>query len=186
MAPQRPASDNDRMDDESATTATFVETKRTLDGRVQRFETRLLARGPGWVAVHFDFTGTTHAHAGGFAIPAGSYTTGFFWRDRTYNLYHISHADGTPIADRFDIVEGVHIHADGLEYNDLLLDLWVSPLGETHFEDEDEVREYEERGLLSDRQVATIARTGRYLNRNHRRVIAAALAVLRRSAPSDG
>ncbi|HEY7294694.1 MAG TPA: DUF402 domain-containing protein [Dehalococcoidia bacterium] len=156
----------------------FIETKRTLDGREQRFETRLIAVTPRWAAVRFDFTGTTYARAGGFAIPAGSYTTGFFWRDRTYNLYHITGADGSPIADRFDVVEGVQIRRNGLIFTDLLLDLWVSPLGETRFEDEDEVRDYRERGLLTDRQFATIERTARYLNRNHARVIAAALAAL--------
>jgi predicted RNA-binding protein associated with RNAse of E/G family len=78
------------------------------------------------------------------------------------------------------VVEGVRIRRDGVEFTDLLLDLWVSPLGETHFEDEDEVREYHERGLLTDRQLTTIERTGRYLARNHRRVIEAALVELRR------
>lgn len=160
--------------------AVFSETKRTLDGRVQRFETRLLAATPRMAAVRFDFTGTTYAHAGGFSIPPGSYTTGFFWRGRSYNLYHITHADGTPIADRFDVVEGVRIRRDGLEYTDLLLDLWVSPLGEARFEDEDEVEEYRERGLLADRQFHSIERTARYLNRNHRRIVAAALVELER------
>ncbi len=140
----------------------------------------LLARTPRLAVVRFDFTGQTYAHAGGFEIPPGSYTTGFFWRGRTYNLYHITHADGSPIADRFDVVEDVRIRRDGLTYTDLLLDLWVSPLGEARFEDEDEVRAYEQRGLLSERQILTIRRTGSYLARNHRRVIAAALGELAR------
>jgi predicted RNA-binding protein associated with RNAse of E/G family len=135
---------------------------------------------PRMAAVRFDFTGQTYARAGGFSIPPGSYTTGFFWRDRTYNLYHMTHADGTVIADRFDVVEGVRIRRDGLVFTDLLLDLWVSPLGETHFEDEDEVREYRERGLLTERQMAVIRRTERYLVRNYHRVVAAALASLQR------
>ncbi len=156
----------------------FIETKRTLDGREQRFETRAIAVTSRWAAVRFDFAGTTYARAGGFEIPPGSYTLGFFWRDRTYNLYHISRADGAPIADRFDVVEGVRIRRDGLVYTDLLLDLWVSPLGEVRFEDEDEVRDFRERGLLTDRQFATIERTARYLNRNHARVIAAALTLV--------
>src|SRR5579871_4558633 len=92
----------------------FIETKRTLDGREQRFETRAIAVTSRWAAVRFDFAGTTYARAGGFEIPPGSYTLGFFWRDRTYNLYHISRADGAPIADRFDVVEGVRIRRDGL------------------------------------------------------------------------
>jgi predicted RNA-binding protein associated with RNAse of E/G family len=158
----------------------FSEIKRKLDGSEQRFETALVTRTARMAVVRFEFTGQTYAHAGGFQIPPGSYTTGFFWRDRTYNLYHITHADGSPIADRFDVVEGVRIRRDGLTYTDLLLDLWVSPLGEARFEDEDEVREYEERGLLSERQLRTIRRSGSYLARNHARVIAAALDELAR------
>lgn len=164
----------------------FIETKHTLDGRVQRFTTRLLVRQRGWAVVRFDFTGATYMHAGGFSIPTGSYTTGFFWRDRTYNLYHITRADGTPIADRFDVVDAVHIGRDGLSFTDLMLDLWVSPLGEARFEDEDEVRAFHERGLLSDRQLLTVERTGRYLARNHQRVIGAALAALRLATGTAG
>ncbi len=158
----------------------FVETKRTLDGRVQTFQTRLLVATRRMAAVRFDFTGTTYATAGGFPITPGSFTTGFFWRDRTYALYHITDAGDTPIADRFDVVEGVRIRSDGLEYTDLLLDLWVSPLGRAHFEDEEEVEEYRQRGLVTDRQLLTIQRTARYLKRDHRRIVSAALAELKR------
>lgn len=163
----------------------FVETKRTLDGREQRFETQLLIATARFAAVRFDFTGDRYAHAGGFSIAAGSFSTGFFWRDRPYNLYHITGADGSVIADRFDVVAGVRVRPNGVEFTDLLLDLWVSPLGETRFEDEDEVREYRERGLLTVRQFATIERTARYLSRNHARVIHAAVAELER-LPAGG
>jgi len=122
------------MKPEATCMSGFVETKRTLDGRVQTFQTRLLVATQRMAAVRFDFAGSTYAHAGGFSIPSGSFTTGFFWRDRTYNLYHITDAGGSPIADRFDVVEGARIRSDGLEYTDLLLDLWVSPLGEAHFD----------------------------------------------------
>src|SRR5690348_6252356 len=96
----------------------FTEIKRTLDGREQSFETALIAATPRLAIVRFEFTGSTYANAGGFSIPAGSYTTGFFWRDRTYNLYHICQAGGSPIADRFDVVEGVRIRRDGVQFTD--------------------------------------------------------------------
>jgi hypothetical protein len=158
--------------------AVFVEIKRKLDGREQRFEVLPIVRTPRVAIVRFDFSGTAYAHAGGFTIPPGSFTTGFFWRDRTYNLYHITHADSRPIADRFDVVESVRIRRDGLTYTDLLLDLWVSPLGEARFEDEEEVQEYVERQLLTERQRLVIARTASYLARNHKRIVTAALAEL--------
>ena len=156
----------------------FTETKHRLDGRTESFEVTLLAAAPTMVTVRYDFSGERYARAGGFTIPPGSYTTGFFWRERSYNLYHITHADGTPIADRFDVVESVRIRRDRVEFTDLLLDLWVSALGEAHFEDEDEVREYHERGLIGDERLRRIERTGSYLARNHRRIVVAALAEL--------
>jgi predicted RNA-binding protein associated with RNAse of E/G family len=166
---------------EGAGTLPYTETKRRLNGTEQAFETALIVATRGMAAVRFDFTDDTYSHAGGFEIPPGSYTTGFFWRDRTYNLYHITRADGSPIADRFDVVEAVRLRRDGLAFTDLLLDFWVSALGEAHFEDEDEVEAYRERGLLTERQFLTIERTGRYLARNHQRLIAAALVELARA-----
>ena len=87
----------------------YIETKRTLDGRVQRFSTQLLLRTPRFVAVRYALGGATAFTLGGFVIPPGSVSTGFFWRGRAYNLYHFTRADGTPIADRFDVVERVRI-----------------------------------------------------------------------------
>lgn len=156
----------------------YTETKRTLDGREQRFATRLLLRTPNVVAVRYDFTVTTPITVSGFVIPPASHSTGFFWRGRAYDLYHIARADGTPIADRFDVVEQVRIGAAGVAFTDLLLDLWVSPLGEARFEDEDEVEEAHERGLIDEQQRALIRRTAQHLARQHKRVIAGALALL--------
>ena len=158
--------------------AQYIETKRTLDGREQRFATRLLLRRPSVVAVSYAFGGATPVTVSGFVLPPGSHSTGFFWRDRAYDLYHFSRADGTPIADRFDVVDRVRIGAAGVSFRDLLLDLWVSPLGEARFEDEDEVEEAHERGLIDDEQRALIRRTAQYLARHHKRIVAEALALL--------
>jgi hypothetical protein len=158
--------------------ADYIETKRTLDGRVQRFRTQLLLRTPRFVAVRYALSSGPPFTLGGFVIPPGSYSTGFFWRDRAYNLYHFTRADGTPVADRFDVVERVRIGRDGVEFTDLLLDLLVSPLGEARFEDEDEVEQAHEQGLIDAVQRALIDRTARHLARHHKRIIAEALARL--------
>jgi predicted RNA-binding protein associated with RNAse of E/G family len=161
----------------------YIETKRTLDGREQHFATHLLLRTPNVAVVRYSFTGTTPVTVSGFVMPPGSQSTGFFWRSRSYDLYHIARADGSPIADRFDVVEQVRIGAAGVVFTDLLLDLWVSPLGEARFEDEDEVEQAHERGLIDDQQRALISRTAQHLARQHKRVIAGALALLDKPRP---
>lgn len=162
---------------------TYIETKRTLDGRLQHFSTRLLLRTPGFVAVRYDFTGTTPVTVSGFVIPPGCYSLGFFWRARTYDLYHIARADGSPVADRFDVIERVRIRRDGVEFTDLLLDLWVGPDGTARFEDEEEVAEARARGLIDDTRYAIIERTARHLRRHHARIIAEALARVGHATP---
>lgn len=156
----------------------YLESKHTLDGRVQRFATRLLLRTPRFVALRYALPNVTTISIGGLAIPPGSESTGFFWRGRAYNLYHITGPGGATVLDRFDVVERVRLGKGGVEFTDLLLDLLVSPLGEARFEDEDEVEAAHEQGLIDDRQRALIERTARHLARHHTRIIAAALAEL--------
>jgi predicted RNA-binding protein associated with RNAse of E/G family len=76
------------------------------------------------------------------------------------------------VAHRFDVVDRVLIAPDRVEYRDLLLDLWVSPSGDVHVEDEDEVEQAERDGLLTPAMVARIERTRALLLRDHRRVVA--------------
>lgn len=112
--------------------------------------------------------------AGEFVFPAGSVTIGFFWAGRHYNLYRITGPDGAVIVYRFDVVDAVRITATHVSYTDLLLDLWVTPDGRLHVEDEEEVRAAEAAGLLSARRRQIIARTRAWLTRAHPRIIAEA------------
>jgi hypothetical protein len=151
-------------------TGQIVETKRTLDGRVQSFVCAGLLMSPRLAIVRFDHGG--ERRAGGFHFPAGSYTLGFFWRGRAYNCYGIAGPDGAVIAHRFDVVDRVRISSDRVTYRDLLLDLWVSPSGDVQIEDEDEVHQAERDGLLTPAMLARIDRTRALLVRDHRRIVA--------------
>ena len=142
-----------------------TEVKRHLDGRVERFDCRLIARWPHLAVLRFDHR--AELRAGGFLFPAGSRSYGFFWRRRPYQLYRMVGPDGRLIAHRFDVVEGVRLDEDEVSYTDLLLDLWVDPQGGPRAEDEDEVAEYARRGLLSPAQRAHIERTRGLLLRRH-------------------
>lgn len=149
-----------------------TEVKRFLDGHTESFQCEALAVGAGAAVVRFRHRqGRT---AGGFHLPAGSVTYGFFWRGRHYTLYRFVGPDGRLIAHRFDVVDEVRISRRRIEYLDLLLDLWVDPEGHARLEDEDDVTEYAARGLLSPERLALIERTRRHLLARCRRIIEAA------------
>lgn len=154
----------------------ITETKRHLDGSAHRFACELVLRRPDIVAVRFEhWEGRS---AGGFDIPRGSRTDGFFWRRRHYSLYRMTGPDGRAIADRFDIVEDVSFEEREVSYLDLLVDIWVAPDGAVLVEDEDEVVDHVRRGLLSNAQRERIERTTALLVRDHRRIIREAARLL--------
>ncbi len=142
-----------------------TEIKRHLDGRVERFDCRLVVRRPHVAVLRFDHSG--ERRAGGLTLPAGSRTYGFFWRRRPYVLYRIVGPDGALIAHRFDVVEDVRLHEREVSYTDLVLDIWVGQRGGTLVEDEDELAGYARRGLLSTAQRARIGRTRVLLLHRH-------------------
>jgi predicted RNA-binding protein associated with RNAse of E/G family len=157
-------------------TSIITETKRHLDGRVERFRCRLALRRPHLAVLRFD-----HARArrsGPLLIPRGSRTYGFFWPRRPYSLYRIADPRGRLIAHRFDVVEEVRLSETEDSYLDLLLDIWVAPDGTVQVEDEDEVVEHARRGLLSKAQRARIERARALLWRRHRAIAAEAARLL--------
>jgi predicted RNA-binding protein associated with RNAse of E/G family len=101
-------------------------------------------------------------------IPAGTATLGFFWRDRTYNLYRFVAPD---LGYRFDVVTEVRIEPDRIEYLDLLLDVRVLPDGSVRVEDEDEVVEAARSGLLDPPRLAIVERTREHLWREHAAIL---------------
>ncbi|MEX0785187.1 MAG: DUF402 domain-containing protein [Dehalococcoidia bacterium] len=160
----------------------IVEVKRHPDGGEDRFACELVVRLPRVAVVRFvHWRGRSH---GGFSIPRGSVTHGFFWPRRRYSLYRMAAPDGVPIADRYDIVEDARVSEREVSYLDLLLDIWIAPDGRVIVEDEDEVRDFAQRGLLSREQLATIDRARDLVLRRHRAIAREAdelLAAARRS-----
>jgi hypothetical protein len=164
-------------------TGQIVETKRTLDGRVQSFRCAGLLVSPRLAVVRFDHGG--ERRAGGFFFPTESFTLGVFWRWRPYNCYRIAGPDGTVIAHRFDVVDRVQIGPNRVDYRDLLLDLWVSPSGDVHVEDEDDVEQAEHDGLLTAAMRSRIERTRALLLRDHRRIVGEVARIAGLLVPGD-
>jgi len=155
-----------------------IEVKRHLDGRVERFACRLVARERHVAILRFDHRG--RRMAGGFELPAGGRTYGFFWPRRAYVLYRIVGPDGALIVHRFDVVESVRLGEREVSYLDLLLDVLVDPAGRVRVEDEDHVADCSRRGLLSKPQQARIGRAKMLLLRRHNAIEREAARLLAR------
>jgi hypothetical protein len=153
-----------------------VETKRTLDGRVQSFACTGLLVSPRLAVIRFDHTAARSV--AGFVFPEGSHTIGYFWRARPYNCYRIAAPSGAVIAYRFDVVDRVRIRDHAVGFRDLLLDIWIDPSGHARVEDEDELMAATAADLLRVRDLARIERARRLILRDHPRIIAECEAVL--------
>jgi hypothetical protein len=154
----------------------FREVKRSITGEDRVFDCTAISVTPRLAIVRFDFTAPLTL--GGRTYAAGGWTEGFFWRSRSYNLYHIRSSDGGLIADRFDVIDRVCIHPEGVRYHDLLLDIWLYPDGRVIVEDEDELEEAFARGQVSPARRALVERTRRLLVSRGRRIVDGALASL--------
>jgi uncharacterized protein len=68
----------------------------------------------------------------------GDRFTEYYWAKRWFNIFDIASSDGTRKGWYCNIAEPAHIYGDHIEQIDLLLDVWVTPEGETLMLDEDE------------------------------------------------
>ena len=68
----------------------------------------------------------------------GDHFTEWFYTDRWHNIFEIRTADGQLKGWYCNIAEPAAITADSVACRDLLLDVWVSPTGETQVLDEEE------------------------------------------------
>jgi len=152
------------------------EIKRHLDGRVERHSLRLVLRRPHLVVALYEFAHGLHTD--GFTFPRGSYTYGFFWKRRPYVMYRTLDPQGQLVANRFDVVEDVHLGEREVSYRDLLLDIWIDVSGVVQVADEDEVALAQREGKLSVAQLERIDRTQELLLRRHRAITRAAERLL--------
>jgi uncharacterized protein len=62
----------------------------------------------------------------------------YYWAKRWFNIFDIASSDGTRKGWYCNIAEPANIYEDHIEQIDLILDVWVTPQGETLMLDEDE------------------------------------------------
>lgn len=104
--------------------------KATYDGEV-------LARDEHGVILRAVWTRPV-ARLGFVTFEQGDVLREFFYADRWYNVFEISSAQGELKGWYADVTRPARITDDQLDWEDLLLDIWMSPQGEMLILDEDE------------------------------------------------
>lgn len=95
----------------------------------------------------------------GTTLPVGTVTEAMYWSDRPYHVWRFTGPDGTHLGYRFDICTGTFIWPEKLIWTDLELDLYISPDGTPHWQDEDEIAQLVRMEHLSREELA-VAQAG--------------------------
>ena len=75
----------------------------------------------------------------GIDMPEGSFTLGYFWQDRPYNVYHWLDPDERTLAYYANVADRTAITATTIAWRDLVVDVLVRPNGSVEVLDEDEL-----------------------------------------------
>jgi len=116
-----------------------LEVKRTLDGAVRTFPCRA-AEMTGDRAVLL-YTLPCAGRVADLDLPAGTLTVAYYWVGRPYNVYHWIAPEGGTLGYYFNLSGPVHITRDRVEWEDLEVDVLVTPDRRVRVLDEDRIPE---------------------------------------------
>jgi uncharacterized protein len=116
---------------------TVTEVKRRLDGSVRKYPCEAAEMGDDHAVLLYRITGT--GRVADVSLAPGTLTVAYYWTDRPYNVYHWIAPSGDTLAYYFNLSGPVHIGRDRLEWEDLEVDVLVTPDGRVQVLDEDKV-----------------------------------------------
>ena len=127
----------------------ILEVKHTLDGAVRTYHCTAAEVGPTRAVLLY--TVSKGRRIADVDLPAGTVTVAYYWADRPYNVYHWV-APPSTLAWYFNASGPVRIDAGQVEWEDLELDVLVTPDRRVQVLDEDRLP-----AVLPDSRRAEIA-----------------------------
>jgi len=118
---------------------TLLEVKRRLDGTVRTYPCEAVEIADDHAVLLYRLPGP--GRVADLALPAGTLTVAYYWADRPYNVYHWIAPSGETLGYYFNLSGPVRIGRDRLEWEDLEVDVLVTPDGRVQVLDEDAVPE---------------------------------------------
>ena len=112
-----------------------LEVKRTLDGAVHTFSCVAAEVTPSRAVLLYAMSRARRV--AGLELPSGTMTVAYYWADRPYNVYHWVSRSGQTLAWYFDVSGVVRIGGGRVEWDDLEVDVLVTPDLRAQILDED-------------------------------------------------
>jgi hypothetical protein len=116
---------------------TLTEVKRRLDGSVRMYPCEVAEIDGAHAVLLYRITAS--GRIADVPLAPGTLTVAYYWADRPYNVYHWIAPSGDTLAYYFNISGPVRISPDRLEWEDLEVDVLVTPDRRVQILDEDEV-----------------------------------------------
>jgi Protein of unknown function (DUF402) len=116
---------------------TVIEVKRRLDGTVRTYPCEGVEVADGHAVLLYRITAS--GRVADVSLAPGTLTVAYYWTDRPYNVYHWIAPSGDTLAYYFNLSGPVRIGLDRVEWEDLEVDVLVTPDGRVQVLDEDAV-----------------------------------------------
>jgi protein associated with RNAse G/E len=116
---------------------TILEIKHKLDGERKEFRCQLCSYSDDEVVVIYPLT--RDGRVDDLALPKGTISYGYFWRDRLYNVYHWITPAGATLGIYFNIGDRTRISRGEIYWRDLVVDILITPDGRCRVLDEHEL-----------------------------------------------
>ena len=114
-----------------------LEVKRRLDGSVRTYPCEAVQADRDHAVLLYRLPG--QGKVADLVLPAGTLTLAYYWADRPYNVYHWIAPSRETLGYYFNLSGSVTIGGDRLEWEDLEVDVLVTPDGRVQILDEDAV-----------------------------------------------
>jgi len=132
----------------------FRELRLHKDKPPQEFLCELLHREDNYVVLRYICS--SPAKINSIHIEKGSTTIAHYWKYRNYILWKFKDSDDGLKGYLFHICNNIEIGKDYVKYEDLELDVWFDPEGNSTILDQDEVNDCFRRGLLDTVELSLI------------------------------
>ena len=147
----------------------ILELKRHLNKPDESYWCDLLQRGEDWVVIKY--VSDRSGRVGGVTFDAGSTTLAYYRTGIGYVAWKMLDPQHGLVGHLFHICRNLQVGEDRVEYLDLLLDIWIDPVGQMTILDRDEVEECAVRGVIGERDLTWIAHQERKIIENWRQII---------------
>lgn len=139
------------------------EIKHHLNKPTEHYLCDVIARGPNWVRVlhvaHTDY------RVGRRIVRAGSRTLARYERGSRYVRWDMFRPEGGPLGLLFHLCRNLDVRDDEVEYEDMILDVWVGPDGRAEVLDEDELQECVRMGRVSPEEAGELRELAAHIAR---------------------